>query len=99
MSCLLERTESDDALDDDQRRLVIGVEKFCVGCIETDQVIGVGDGDHLPAQAFETPRDVFAECQFGSAFDRDFGCRRISSKDSRASDGQPTTRLRNRCLP
>ena len=63
--------EADDAFDDDQGRFVLFGSKFCVGRVEADQVVGVADRDDLPAQTFETAGDVFAECQFGTAFDRD----------------------------
>ncbi len=57
------RAVTDDAANDDQRRLVLHSSKAVRAAAEGLRVIGVGNANDIPAESFKTPLDVFAECK------------------------------------
>src|SRR5262249_47452875 len=65
------RAVSDDALEDDNRRLVGDLFGRVDGPLNRAEVIGVVYSQSVPAVTFETRGDVLAKGQLGVAFDRD----------------------------
>ncbi len=68
---LVRRAKANDAFDDDQRRAIVVGEETLIGVVDRGQVVGILHGEHMPTQAAESRRHVFAEGEIGLALDRD----------------------------
>ena len=65
------RAVADDAVRDDQRRLVGGRDEGGQAVGQRAEVVGVGHVQHLPAASLEARGDVLGEGEGGRAFDAD----------------------------
>jgi hypothetical protein len=60
---------ADDAVDDDERRLILGAQKDFDRLGKGGRVIGVAHPDHVPAVTLEPRGDVLAHGEIGMTFD------------------------------
>src|SRR5450631_1380886 len=68
---LVGRAIADDAVDDDQRRLVLGALELIERPSHGGAIIGVGNVKHIPVITPKARLDIFAEREIGVAFDGD----------------------------
>ena len=63
---------TDDAFQDDQRRLVGAIFERLIGRIDRFDIVRIFHGHDVPAEPLETSFHIFAKRKFGTTFDRDF---------------------------
>ena len=69
---LVRRAVADVAVDDDQRRPVVGLQERLVGAAEHRQIVGIGDARDVPAVARHTSSSTSSSNDhFAGPFDRD----------------------------